>query len=274
MRSWAAAAPASQDVVLSAVDDLLGAGFRLLGAKAYEAGGVRLRVGAYEHVASRLRLHLIPGGYFVMGSERDTAHERPPRSVRVAPFFLGRTPVLQAEWDRIGGEDQRTWRGPTLPIEGVSWNEARAWLRLAGGELRLPSEAEWEYACRAGTDTNYFWGDEPSPEWAWYGDEADWTTHPPALHAERCNAFGLVDMSGNLAEWCEDTWISGYRGAPADGRPRTRSWGRLRVIRGGDGFNPPSRCRSARRGMARASDRGAGIGLRAARSLPAWPEGS
>jgi formylglycine-generating enzyme required for sulfatase activity len=182
----------------------------------------------------------------------------------VAPLLVGRFPVLQAEWDRLGGEDDRAWRGPDLPIERVTWTAARAWLERAGGGLRLPSEAEWEYACRAGTQTEYFWGDAMDPAYCWFGGGAGWSTHAPAEHAGRANAFGLVDTSGNVFEWCEDAYAP-YAAEDRDAAPRRR--GSLRVMRGGDAFSKAGFCRSAYRGYAREGDSGL-IGFRVARSLP------
>jgi formylglycine-generating enzyme required for sulfatase activity len=270
---WAEAPDRAQDLVLAVVADLLGPEYSLRGAKLHAAGGASHRIGAFLHRGSGVLLHLIPGGAFRMGSERDTELELPVRRVVVPPLLVGRYPVLQHEWDRVGGVDERTWEGSSLPIEGVSWHDAQDWLRRAGGGLRLPSEAEWEYACRAGTATHYFWGDAMRPDHCWFGQEGRWTSHPPEAHDGAANAFGLVDVSGNLAEWCEDAYVSNYRGAPKDGSPRRRGWsarlfGDLRVVRGGDAFNRASHCRSARRSMTPAGDRGAGIGLRVARSAP------
>lgn len=270
---WDRADPAAQDVVLASVARLLGPAFELLGAASHAAGGERHRVGAFRHVATGLVLQLVPGGELHMGSARGPASERPMHRVRVPPLLIGRYPVLQAEWDRVAGalgvEDERVWEGPSFPIEGVTWHAARRWLEGVG--LRLPSEAEWEWAARAGTTTDYFWGDRMDDACCWYGAPAElWTTHPPAEHASRGNAFGLVDPSGNVAEWCEDAW-GPYTEGPRDAAPRepaARSAGRLRVLRGGDGFSLAVACRSAARAHAAATDHGGGIGLRAARSLP------
>lgn len=270
---WGAAEPEAQDVVLGAVARLLGPRFVAAGAALYEAGGVRHRIGAVRHAPTEAVLHVIPGGRFVMGSTYGPLNEAttPLREVALRPFLLGRFPLLQGEWDRIGGEDERTWRGSALPIEGVSWHEARAWLARAGDGLRLPSEAEWEYACRAGTTTEFFWGQEMDPRYCWFGDTHTWRSHAPAEHAAYANAFGLVDCSGNVAEWCEDDFVRGYAGAPGDGTPRraARRWGEPdKVVRGGDGFNSATTCRSGARSSSRPKDRGAGIGLRLARDLP------
>jgi formylglycine-generating enzyme required for sulfatase activity len=260
---WAAASPSSQDLVLTTIGRLLGSDYEPLGAAVYAAGGARHRIGAWRHAPTRVVLHLVPGGSFRMGSD-DVAAERPPRLVAVEPLLIGRYPVRQLEWDRAPQPDERSWTGPELPIEGVTWSAARAWLAAVG--LRLPSEAEWEWACRAGTTSHYFWGDAMDDAYCWHDLGDAWTSHPPAAHDDRPNAFGLVDPSGNVAEWVEDV-LGPYASAPTDGSA-ARQGGALRVLRGGDGFGRASHCRSASRGAAAAKDLGAGIGFRAARSLP------
>jgi formylglycine-generating enzyme required for sulfatase activity len=267
-KRWLMSPATSQDRVLEVVGNLLGSAFEIQESANYQAGKAAHRIGSFVHVATGLRLHAIPGDTFIMGSEDETELELPVHAVQVPPLLLGCFPVRQGEWDRVLGRDERNWRGTELPIEGVSWHEAREWLVAAGGALRLPSEAEWEYACRAGTTSAYFWGDTMSEDHCWFGDERGWQTRAPTLHLDRSNAFGMVDMSGNVAEWCEDAYLSSYKGAPTDGSPYRSRWNWLRIVRGGDSFNRAGHCRSARRGMVRASDRGAGIGFRAARSLP------
>lgn len=266
--AWCRADPTSQDLVLAALGRLLAPAYEPEpgGPAEFEAGGEHHRVGRVRHVASGAVLHLVPGGTCLVGSLRGQANERPRHLVRVAPLLVGRYPLLQAEWDRVGGEDARSWEGPDLPIEQVSWSDAQAWLARAGGGLRLPSEAEWEYVCRAGTQTEYFWGDDVDPAACWFGEGGAWTTHPPAEHDARPNAFGLVDVSGNVFEWCEDGYAP-YAELPRDAAPRRRT-GSTRVIRGGDGFNRATFCRSAFRSHARLGDRGGGIGLRVVASLP------
>lgn len=264
--AWAQADPAAQDLVIHGVAQLLGAAFVFVGSQAYDAGGQRHRVGAFRHLRSGVVFQLVPGGRFVMG---DPAGPFPTRQVQVAPLLVGRYPLLQAEWDAVGGTDERSWKQADLPIEGVSWRDVRGWLRATGDGLRLPSEAEWEYACRAGTTSQFFWGDRIDRRYCWFGEAAEiWTTHPPAEHDAFPNAFGLVDMSGNVHEWCEDTYAPLGRAQPRDGSPYTSALGGMHVFRGGDGFNPASHCRSAHRNGAHAADRGGGLGVRLARDVP------
>ncbi len=261
---WAAASPSAQDLVLTTIGRLLGPAWEPLGAAVYAAGGARHRIGAFRHLLTRVVLHLVPGGTFLMGSDDGPVAEGPRRRVTIQPLLIGRYPVRQVEWDRRPQADERSWTGPELPIEGVTWTGARAWLVAAG--LRLPTEAEWEWACRAGTTSHYFWGDAMDDAYCWHGLGDAWTSHPPAAHDDRPNAFGLVDPSGNVAEWVEDSH-GPYSSAPTDGSA-ARHGGALRVLRGGDAFGRASHCRSASRAAAAAKDLGAGIGLRAALSLP------
>lgn len=261
---WSAASPAAQDLVLSTIGRLLGPAYEPLGAAVYAAGGARHRIGAWRHAATRVVLHLVPGGTFLMGSDEGPAAEQPRRRVTVQPLLIGRFPVRQVEWDRAPRPDERSWTGPELPIEGVTWSAASAWLAAAG--LRLPTEAEWEWGCRAGTSSHYFWGDAMDDAYCWHDLGGQWTSHPPAAHEDRPNAFGLVDPSGNVAEWVEDAH-GPYAAAPTDGSA-ARHGGALRVLRGGDAFSRASHCRSASRRAAAATDHGGGIGFRAARSLP------
>ncbi len=262
--AWRQAADAAQDLVIDAVVRLLGPSWAALDAGVFACNGEAHRVGVVRHLPSGIVFHLLPGGSFTMGSLAGGPFERPRHVARVAPLLLGRYPVLQREWDALAlpGEDARTWVGPDLPIEGVTWEAARRWLERAG--LRLPREAEWEWACRAGTTSEWFWGPEPDPAWAWFGEGGAWRSHPPAQHDARANAFGLVDASGNVAEWCEDAFAP-YPPPPGPAPPRRRA---PRVIRGGDSFNRPTFCRSAYRSWAAPGHAGAGIGLRAARDLP------
>ncbi len=160
-----------------------------------------------------------------------------------ARYLSCRTECTQAAWDKIGGTDSRHWNGADLPIEEVSFNACAAWCSEAG--LRLPSEAEWEYACRAGTTGRFCFGDSDSDlgSYAWYKDNSNEKTHPAAQ--KKPNAFGLFDMHGNVWEFCRDKYVDNYDKTPRDGTAFETEGSSIRVIRSGGWGNHPRRCRSA-----------------------------
>ncbi len=186
--------------------------------------------------------------------------ERPQRRVTVAPFWLGQYPVTQAQWGAIMGRNPSRFKGPTRPVDNVSWREAHRFCerlaRRTGRPYALPSEAQWEYACRAGGMTPFAYGPTLTTDLANYNGEFTYRGGPRGVYrhvttevgAFPPNAFGLYDMHGNVWEWCADPWHADYSGAPADGR----TWASggdpgQRVARGGCWHDPPDVCRSAAR---------------------------
>jgi formylglycine-generating enzyme required for sulfatase activity len=187
----------------------------------------------------------VPGGEFVMGSDKGDASERPPHRVNVKPFAMAKFEVTVAQWracvEAAGCESisQMNTADDTIPMLNVSWDDAVAyakWLsEKSGKSYRLPTEAEWEYAARAGTKTPYWWGDKVSAEYASCkdcGGEYSKLT-PPSSVSLKSNAFGLVSMSGGISEWVMDCWNASYEGAPGDGSARTDGTCSRRVLRGG-----------------------------------------
>lgn len=249
----------------------------------------------------KLEMVRIPGGEFMMGSPQYEAErtddEGPQHLVRVPEFFLGKYAVTQAQWNQVAAlpKQQRDlkpapahFKGAKHPVESVSWDDAQefcARLSKASGKLyRLPSEAEWEYACRAGTTTPFSFGETISTDLANYRGQ-DWkigdTIYPGKYGSGQlgsfreettdvgsfpANAFGLYDMHGNVWEWCEDEWYESYEGAPTDGsawKNSNKSDELYRLLRGGSWSCFPRGCRSAiRRGFHRGS--GSSIGFRVA----------
>ena len=196
-------------------------------------------MGVVVHGPTGIRLHLIPGGPARLGQRDPLPHEAPPFTVQVAPVWIARAPVSQAEWDRLGGVDRRRVTDPERPIHGVSWLAARAWCARAG--LRLPREVEWEHAARAGSETPFPWGDEFDPARAWTLENAERTPQPAAQHAEVANDFGLIDTQGNVAEWCE-----GDLDQPMEGSA-WHEWDPGKVLRGGSVERPSIYARCAYR---------------------------
>ena len=235
----------------------------------------------------------IPGGTFMMGSaedEPDRQENEIQHEVSVPPFFLGRYPITQAQWRVVADLPQvnrelkaepSRFKGENLPVEQVSWYEAVEFCdRLAaqtGHPYRLPSEAEWEYACRAGTTTPFHFGRTLTTEVANYYGESTYADGPkgeyretttPVDHFEIANAFGLSDMHGNVWEWCQDHYDS-YDKTPIDGSVWVTSDDEKgRVLRGGSwGFNPRY-CRSAYRSYLTPDFRGDSFGFRVSCSAP------
>ena len=221
-----------------------------------------------------LEMLLIPAGSFVMGSleselERTEA-EGPQHAVTVPTFFLGKYAITQAQWravaalppvDRELEADPSYFKGENRPVENVSWwNAVEFCARVAhktGREYRLPSEAEWEYACRAGTTTPFHFGETITPELANYDGNYTYGDGPAGAYPEEtmpvgsfgvANEFGLFDMHGNVWEWCADPCHDSYEGAPGDGSAWINNENdnhSQRLLRGGSWFASPEDCRSA-----------------------------
>ena len=205
----------------------------------------------------KLEMVLIPAGEFMMGSpdsDKDThANEKPQHRVRITkPFYLGKYLVTQEQWQAVTGNPRGTVKGPKNPVESVSWDDCQEFLKRLHekvGERRfqLPTEAQWEYACRAGSTTRYYFGDKESElgEYAWYRKNSKTTSHP--VGEKKPNAWGLYDMYGNVWEWCADRYGEEYYTHSPTDEPAGPEEGAGRVVRGGSWDAPATRCRSARR---------------------------
>ncbi len=212
---------------------------------------------------------LIPAGDFLMGSNQ-RKDETPVHRVTVSkPFYLGKYPVTQRQWVKIMGNNPSYFKGDDMPVEQVSWNDVQEFIKKLNemegtNNYRLPSEAEWEYACRAGTNTRYFFGDTESglDEYAWYSGS---TTHQ--VGQKRPNPWGLYDMYGNVWEWCQDKWHDSYEGALVDSGAREDSSSSLRVDRGGCWSSLARYCRSALRSGNSPDNRYGFTGFRLLREL-------
>jgi formylglycine-generating enzyme required for sulfatase activity len=218
-----------------------------------------------ENLSEDLTLDMvaIPGGTFQMGSN-EYDDEKPIHSVTVAPFFIGKYPVTQAQYEAIMGNNPAHFKGEQRPVEEVSWDEAIEFCdRLSqktGKSYRLPSEAEWEYACRAGTTTPFSFGETITTDLVNYDGNYPYGEAPKETYRKEttdvgsfpANAFGLFDLHGNVWEWCLDRWHENYQGAPIDGSAwltenDNRYQNESRLLRGGSWFNLPRNCRSANR---------------------------
>jgi formylglycine-generating enzyme required for sulfatase activity/tRNA A-37 threonylcarbamoyl transferase component Bud32 len=242
-----------------------------------------------------LEMVAIPGDTFLMGSPKTEKgrydNESPQHTVRVAPFFMAKYPVTQAQWKAVAAfpkikidlnPDPSWFKGANRPVEQVNWHEAVEFCaRLAkktGKTYRLPSEAEWEYACRGCTGedactTPFYFGETITPDLANYNGSNTYASEPKGIYRQQTtdvgsfppNAFGLYDMHGNVWEWCADPWHGNYIGAPADGSVWESGGNQdLRVLRGGSWLYSAVNCRCARRLRVSAGYRYGDLGFRVA----------
>jgi len=228
-------------------------------------------------------LVVVPGGSFWMGSPAGVnaagaakapwgqANEMPQHRVEVPGFAMGKHEVTQLQWTAVMGENPSFRKARNLPVENVNWHDAQAYVRKLSEKTkknyRLPSEAEWEYAARAGTRTEWGFAHQISlGDYAWYHAVSEGTTHPVGLKLP--NAYGLFDMHGNVWEWVEDCYHSHYGGAPTDGTAWKTGCGvPYGVIRGGSFDLVPQLVRSAVRYWIYPHQRAYYIGFRVARDL-------
>lgn len=204
-----------------------------------------------------LEMVAIPAGDFWMGSRdgEGTDNEYPQHCVNVPQFYMGKYPITNVQWKAVmqtqpTNEFGEKFWGDHHPVVHISWHDAQAFCQkltqLTKCSYSLPSEAEWEYACRAGSQTSYSFGDDESQlkKYAWYRSES-FGTHP--VGEQKPNAFGLYDMHGNVSEWCEDHWHSNYKDAPTNGSAWIDNKNQSRILRGGSWDEFPVNCRSASR---------------------------
>ena len=212
----------------------------------------------------------IPGGTFKMGSPENEegyhSSQSPQHEVTVPPFFMGKYPVTQQQWRVVAAlpkdkidlkSDPSYFKGDNLPVECVSWNDAQEFCarlsQMANKTYRLPTEAEWEYACRGGTTTPFYCGETISTDLANYNGNYTYGQGQKGQYREKttevgifpANPFGLYDMCGNVWEWCEDGWHGNYINAPTDGSAWTSLSSQRKLLRGGSWLDIPALCRSA-----------------------------
>jgi len=213
---------------------------------------------------------------FSMGGE--AAREKPAHEVKLrGPFALNKYEMTQELYEAVMGKNPSKWKGPRNSVEMVSWDEAGEFCRKATAELRtrkllgdddvirLPSEAEWEYACRAGSKTRYSFGDKEDElkDYAWFKGNSK--GEDPPVGKKKPNAWGLYDMHGYVWEWTADAWHDDYKGAPADGRVWDEKEAKERVLRGGSWADGADACRSAYRHHEETGHRSDTVGFRCVR---------
>ena len=237
-----------------------------------------------DHLGNGVTIEMISmtGGSFVMGSPDTEAgrsnDEGPQHNVTVAPFFMGKYEVTQEQYQAVMGNNPSSFKGAKRPVENVSWNDAVKFCQKlsqkTGKKYRLPSEAEWEYACRAGTKTPFYFGETITPELVNYDGNYPYGAAPKGIYRQETidvgnfppNAFGLYDMHGNVWEWCADPLHNDYQGAPQDGSVwdknnndnryqdydvlvNIKNDSRSRLLRGGSWEDDGDGCRAAYRSL-------------------------
>ncbi|MDL2216126.1 formylglycine-generating enzyme family protein [Desulfovibrio sp. OttesenSCG-928-M14] len=222
-----------------------------------------------------IEFQMIPTGTFLMGAYADVGRddESPAHTVTISkPFFMGMCEVTQTQWKRVMGSNPSQFKGGNNPVENVSWEDVQEFISKLNemektDKYRLPTEAEWEYATRAGTESPYFFGHDTADIvfYAWYNFNSGGTSHPVGM--KKANASGLHDVHGNVSEWVQDLYGEKYYAdCPATdpvGPPR----GVRRVVRGCSWRNGPTLCRSAQRFAYEPHERQGFIGFRLLREL-------
>jgi formylglycine-generating enzyme required for sulfatase activity len=220
---------------------------------------------AQTKTESETGMVLLPGGTFIMGDEDEI--DAPPHEVIVSPFYIDTYLVTQEQYEKLMGDNPSRWKGKTNPAEQMRWSDAVRYCNarskaeglepyydldtwkcnFAANGYRLPTEAEWEYACRAGTTTTYFFGDDESKlkAYAWFEDNSGGKPRP--VGQKPANPWGLYDMHGNVWEWCNDFYkVDYYQESPRE-NPRGPETGETKVLRGGAWKFSAESCRSGYR---------------------------
>ncbi len=241
-----------------------------------------------ESLGNNINLEMvyIPYGSFLMGTEdeeirrllkkfdnKDFEKEKPQHRVTVSSFFMSKYPITQAQYRQVMGKiiglftrDPSYFKGDERPIEGVTWYDAvdfcQKLSKQTGKDYRLPSEAEWEYACRAETTTSYSFGEVITDDLVNYGRNVGENGETTTVGKFQSNAFGLYEMHGNVSEWCEDDWHNDYQDSPSDGSAWLVGGTKVKVARGGSWSSKLEFCRSASRSGYASNSRGGNIGFR------------
>lgn len=221
----------------------------------------------------------VPSGTFFMGSpehEKGSSKERPRHKIHITkPFYLGKHEVTQRQWLAVMGiMHPSNFPSPDRPVDEVSWNDVQFFIQKLNEiekehSYRLPTEAEWEYAARAGSESAYCFGDNSDKaqlkQYAWYELNSDKQSHP--VGTLRANAWGFYDMHGNVSEWVQDYYDKNYYSSSPEKDPVGPSTGRKRVVRGGSWINQAYSCRSAFRGYFSADYTDSDFGFRIVKTI-------
>ncbi len=213
----------------------------------------------------------VDGGTFSMGAIKGKADEKPVHQITLSDYYIGETEVTQQLWEAVMGNNPSYWKGAALPVEYVNWEDCQAFIKklnvLTGKKFSLPTEAQWEYAARGGKKSKGYdySGSNTLDNVGWYDGNSGNRTRP--VICKSANELGIYDMSGNVWEWCQDWYASGYYVSSLQTNPMGPASGAYRVLRGGSGSNRATFCRVANRGCNTPSERYSNFGLRLALSL-------
>jgi formylglycine-generating enzyme required for sulfatase activity len=254
--------------------------FALLRLETFSCGGQTHEVAIYKHAKTEMEFVLVPGGTFVMGSDESSFDQKPRAVTLTRPFLIARTETTQAAWKKIAGDDPSAMKGADRPVESVSWDDSVYFCKKA--RVELPTAAQWERACRAGTTTRFCFGDDGKQlaDYAWYESDprsmADFRDFVPderhcshPVGRKKPNALGLYDMHGNVQEWCADIVNPDATPSSTDPFSATDAWGghHFPVFRGGCWSQREENCRSAFRVCGYPNDRSRTIGFRPAKTV-------
>lgn len=232
----------------------------------------------------KLEMVAIPRGSFIMGSPETELgsddRERPQHEVKISPFLMAKYPVTQSQYQAIMGENPSDFSGANNPVERVNWYQAKEFCKRlsekTGREYRLPSEAEWEYACRAGTTTPFYFGETITTDLANYNGNYNYRNAPKGKYRQQTtpvgsfppNTFGLYDMHGNVYEWCEGVWRENYEKVRiSESSSLSQQNNKRHVMRGGSWYSNPNYCRCAFRFRSYATSFNDNLGFRVVSSV-------
>ncbi len=219
-----------------------------------------------------MKFKLITPGSFFMGSDSSEAFddEKPVHNVKITKaYYIGIHPVTQEQYELVMSNNPSHFQGYNRPVDSVTWEDAVEYCRrlseIEGIKCRLPTEAEWEYAARAGTTTQYYWGNKVDGSYCWFAENSFNKTH--TVGTKKPNPWGLHDMAGNIWEWCSDWYDEEYYSKSPQSDPKGPASGEERVLRGGSWYFDRVFMRATVRGRVMPGNRGSSSGFRCARDV-------
>lgn len=265
---WSQQPEPVQDLILGAIAESLKGHYEFLETRRFQNPAPTLpsfeepRIACFRHRRSGLIVHLLPGGDFDIPDDEPLIYNTQKRPLTAQAMLMGRVPVAIGEWQSLNADAKAAQSG-SWPMNNVSWDEAQDWCLRAGGGLALPSIKEWEYAYRAGSWSSFYWGSELDGRYCWSLENSDGRSHDLRIHwqSESWNGFGLVDMSGQVWEWVQDSYY------PEELLPPDDPSRHIRVMRGGSWKTSADTCRAHFNGTGDRDGRYEHVGFRVCRRL-------